>query len=160
MKYYLAAALVISVAFITLTSCLQHSQQSHTSIKPSLPAPTNLPKALDMPKNNSLCILCHLDFDDEPITTDHLSNAITCAHCHGTSVAHMHDETMMTSPDVLYGRSQVNPMCNNCHKPHKFPRAVENFRKKWLGKKRENGRSIIEDSICTDCHGLHTIARR
>jgi hypothetical protein len=72
----------------------------------------------------------------------------------------MHDETMMTSPDILWGRKEVEKMCRVCHGQHKNPSAVEAFRKEWGGKKRENGRSINRESICTDCHGLHTIARR
>jgi hypothetical protein len=101
-----------------------------------------------------------MDFADEPITSDHILKGVTCAHCHGKSVEHMHDETMMTGPDVLWGRSEVEAMCLYCHTPHTNPDAVEEFRREWLGKKRENGRAVTVDSICTDCHGLHTIARR
>lgn len=73
----------------------------------------------------------------------------------------MHDETLMTPPDILYGRTEVEAMCTHCHPTHhKDLEKVEGFRAKWLGKKRENGRGIQEDSVCTDCHGLHTIARR
>jgi len=146
MKLYLTAA--VGMTLIVATSCLQ----STTSL--------SLPGSQDMPNNNGLCMVCHLDFDEDPIATVHLHRGITCAHCHGKSVAHMHDETMMTSPDVLYGRTEVESMCSHCHRSHKDKRAVENFRAKWLGKKRENGRNITAESTCTDCHGLHTISRR
>jgi len=87
-------------------------------------------------------------------------NGVTCAHCHGESVAHMHDETMMTSPDVLWGRTEVDAMCKHCHSACKDTEVVRAFRKKWLGNKRENGRAVTANSICTDCHGRHTIPRR
>jgi hypothetical protein len=146
--------LVIAVCFalVVATSCLQSTTRTPTSV--------SLPGSKDLPTNNGLCLVCHLDFDEDPITTDHLRKGITCAHCHGKSTAHMHDETMMTSPDVLYGRMEVETMCKNCHRPHKNTRAVDAFQKKWLGRKRENGRSITTGSTCTDCHGLHTIPRR
>jgi hypothetical protein len=51
-------------------------------------------------------------------------------------------------------------MCVQCHDPeHENPQQVEAFVKKWAGQKRENGRNVTEDFVCTDCHGLHTIAR-
>ncbi|MHC4691595.1 MAG: cytochrome c3 family protein [Planctomycetota bacterium] len=146
MKPYLTIA--VGLILIVAASCLQ----STTSL--------SLRGSQDMPNNNGLCLVCHLDFDEDPITADHLQRGITCAHCHGKSVAHMHDETMMTSPDVLYGRTEVESMCRHCHRSHKDKREVENFRAKWLGKKRENGRNITAESTCTDCHGLHTISRR
>ena len=147
-----------SLALVVTASCLRST--------PPAPAPSktttsvSLPGSQDLPTNNGLCLVCHLDFDDDPITADHLQKDITCAHCHGKSTAHMHDETMMTSPDILHGRAEVEAMCRHCHQTHRKPQAVEIFRRKWLGRKRENGRSITVDSTCTDCHGLHTIPRR
>jgi len=42
----------------------------------------------------------HLNFAENDAIAGHVSERITCAHCHGKSTAHMHDETMMTSPDI------------------------------------------------------------
>lgn len=158
MQRYLVIA--VGIILIMTVSCLRTTTRSPSADTPLSSTSVSLPEQGNMPKNNGLCLVCHLDFDEDPIANDHLRKGITCAHCHGSSVAHMHDETMMTSPDVLYGRIEVEAMCKNCHQPHKHPEAVENFRKKWRGKKRENGRSITEESTCTDCHGLHTIPRR
>jgi hypothetical protein len=114
----------------------------------------------DLPESNDLCMICHLDFAYDPIAEDHLAADLTCAHCHGVSVDHMHDETMMTSPDIMFGRREVNALCSGCHTSHSNQDAVNAFRIEWQGKHRENGRSIMPNSICTDCHGLHTIPRR
>jgi hypothetical protein len=77
---------------------------------------------------------------------------------------------LMTQPDLLFGRSEVNKMCSNpsCHKPggersvygrqdHVDPVAVEAFLEKWRGRMRPNGRAVTHDSVCTDCHGTHNI---
>ena len=114
------------------------------------------------PRDNDLCLICHLDFAYDSITEDHLAAGITCYRCHGLSTEHMSDETMMTSPDVLHGRTEVDSMCMVCHAgPHEEnPESVKTFLTEWENKKRENGRSVTPESVCTDCHGLHTIARR
>jgi hypothetical protein len=148
-RYFVIA---VCFALVAATSCLQSTTPDSTSV--------SLPGLQDLPNNNGLCLVCHLDFDDDPIANDHLRRGITCARCHGKSTAHMHDETLMTSPDILYGRAEVEAMCSHCHKTHRNPESVEIFRSKWLGRKRENGRSITVDSTCTDYHGLHTIPRR
>jgi len=125
----------------------------------------------EKPGGNSKCYVCHPAMKTEELTTDHLEMGVTCDACHGASTEHMHDEMLMTKPDLLFGRSQVRRMCSNptCHKPgserevydrqdHKDPEAVEAFFEKWTGRMRPNGRNITHDSICTDCHGTHNIS--
>jgi len=119
---------------------------------------------------NSKCYVCHPGLKTEEITTAHLEMDITCDQCHGPSIEHMHDEMLMTEPDLLFGRSEVNKMCSNptCHRPtedliiygrqdHKDAVAVETFYKKWQGRTRPNGRAVMPDSVCTDCHGKHNL---
>jgi len=119
---------------------------------------------------NSKCYVCHPNLKTEDITTAHLDMDITCDECHGPSVEHMHDEMLMTKPDILFGRSEVEKMCSNptCHKPggdryvygyedHKDHTAVKAFNEKWLNRVRPNGRFITMKSVCTDCHGTHNI---
>ena len=119
---------------------------------------------------NSKCYVCHPILKTEEITTDHLDIDITCDECHGPSIEHMHDEMLMTKPDLLFGRAEVERMCSNptCHKPggdrliyarqdHKDQAAVKEFHEKWLHRVRPNGRFITIKSVCTDCHGTHNI---
>ena len=123
--------------------------------------------------DNTICYVCHFDLEAEEITTVHRDAEITCQECHGSSVEHMHDETLMTKPDILHGREEVNRMCSTpaCHQPgngrdfygpqdHGNPAAVEVFFQKWNGKRRSNGRTISEGAVCTDCHGRHNIDRQ
>ena len=120
---------------------------------------------------NGKCYVCHPAMKTEELTANHLEMGITCDVCHGASTEHMHDEMLMTKPDLLFGRSQVRKMCSNstCHKPgperrvygrqdHMDSEAVEAFFERWTGRMRPNGRNITHDSICTDCHGTHNIS--
>jgi hypothetical protein len=111
--------------------------------------------------DNSACLCCHMDFDGEDLCEKHLAQKLTCRSCHGPSEQHRQDETLMTKPDLLYGRSEVVEFCRQCHESHPRPEAVAAFRAQWLGKHRpENGRFIHEDAVCTDCHGQHTIPKK
>jgi len=126
----------------------------------------------EKPNENSKCYVCHPDMKTEELTTDHLVMDVTCDECHGSSTEHMHDEMLMTEPDLKFGRSEVERMCSNptCHKPggdreiyglqdHKNPAEVEAFLEKWTGRIRPNGRAVNHDSVCTDCHGTHNISK-
>jgi len=126
----------------------------------------------EKPSGNSKCYVCHPDMKTEEISQTHLEMDVTCDECHGPSTEHMHDEMLMTEPDLLFGRSEVARMCSNptCHKPgngrevyghqdHKDPQAVEAFLQEWTGRIRRNGRAVNHASICTDCHGTHNISK-
>jgi hypothetical protein len=126
----------------------------------------------EKPNGNSKCYVCHASLKTEDITTIHVDMDITCDQCHGSSVEHMHDEMLMTKPDLLFGRAEVEKMCSNpiCHKPgddrrvygradHKDHEAVKAFQKKWLHRIRPNGRFITSKAVCTDCHGTHNIVK-
>ena len=63
---------------------------------------------------NSGCLVCHMDFDGEEIVEEHLAQKITCRSCHGPSEPHRQDETLMTKPDLLWGRAEVVAFCSQC----------------------------------------------
>lgn len=111
-------------------------------------------------EDNAACLCCHLDFDGEEIVEKHLAVQITCRSCHGPSEHHRQDETLMTRPDLLWGRAEVAGFCRPCHEEHENPAAVEQFHQEWLNKARPNGRFIGADAVCTDCHGEHTVPPR
>ncbi len=113
----------------------------------------NAPKTAD----NSGCLVCHMYFDSEKIVVLHAKKNILCVTCHGASEPHRIDETLRTKADILWGRSQVEALCLQCHKPHKPSAKLEAFRQAWRDKARPNGRFIGENAVCTDCHGEHTI---
>ena len=113
------------------------------------------------PADNGPCYVCHADLQTEKITAVHASKGHGCTKCHGASADHMQDEMQMTTPDLLFGRSEVAAMCRECHEhPHGEKREkVEAFLQEWRGRARPNGRAVSENSICTDCHGTHNIRK-
>ena len=155
---YLAGGVLICVTFVCVLA-VSFAGESQTG-KP----------ADEKPNENTRCYVCHPDLKTEEISTVHLDADITCDECHGPSVEHLEDEMLMTKPDLLFGRSEVDKMCSNptCHKPggdryiyafqdHIDTTAVKDFYNKWLGRIRPNGRVITAKSVCTDCHGTHNI---
>jgi len=121
--------------------------------------PKTQPAKKKPPADNTACYVCHLTLEKEHITAVHFEEDIGCVDCHGRSKDHEQDEMQMTTPDLLFGRSEVDRMCSECHDdPHEgHEDDVEAFRKKWRGRARPNGRSVTPTSICTDCHGTHNI---
>jgi len=107
--------------------------------------------------DNSACMVCHMDFADEPMAAKHLDAKIVCASCHGRSEAHGGDESNITTPDVTFGRAEIGPFCKTCHPKHKTGKEYDVFIKKWRGKRRPNGRMVLDNSVCTDCDGNHAI---
>jgi len=108
-------------------------------------------------KDNSSCLVCHSSFEKELISAKHVEAGVTCAACHGDSQMHRADQTGITSPDVVWGRAEMQPFCRQCHFEHEHPNKVRAFMAQWEGKRRPNGRWIGQNSVCTDCHGMHAI---
>jgi hypothetical protein len=108
---------------------------------------------------NSECLICHMDFNNEELSVKHEQVGIGCINCHGDSLAHGDDELNITPPDRLYGRAEIVPFCKGCHETHVTGKVYDDFVKKWHSKRRPNGRMVLDDSVCTDCHGNHAILR-
>jgi len=105
------------------------------------------------PADNAVCLICHMDFKAEVLSVVHVKAGVGCAACHGQSLAHGDDEVNITTPDKLFGRAEIDPFCKTCHPTHKTGDIYDAFVKKWHGKRRPNGRMILDDAVCTDCHG-------
>jgi len=112
--------------------------------------------------DNKACYVCHPGMKNEKITAVHLAAGHGCTECHGPSIDHFQDEMQMTTPDVLYGRTQVDAMCGKCHEDshEDVEKQLIAFMQKWGNRSRENGRTVSETSICTDCHGTHNIHKK
>lgn len=154
----LVAALVGSSAWALLETLQERREATLAEIAEAARANAALRGSVGtMPEDNSLCLLCHANFREEELVTTHLEQGITCATCHGLSFEHMDDETSVTKPDVLHGRAEVRGFCLRCHEDHAQPEVVEEFLAQWKGKVRPNGRLILPQAMCTDCHGVHVL---
>ena len=111
------------------------------------------------PMDNSECLICHMDFKTELISAKHESTGVGCTTCHGPSLAHGDDEFNITPPDRLFGRAEIDSFCKGCHRTHVRGKTYDDFVKKWHSRRRPNGRMILDDSVCTDCHGNHDVLR-
>ncbi len=109
----------------------------------------------DSGADNRRCFVCHANYTQEKIAMTHAKVYIGCAACHGTSDAHIADESWGsggngTAPEIMYTRDQVNEACMTCHAkaaidtPQHAPVFIESTEKK----------------VCTDCHGNHRLAQR
>jgi predicted CXXCH cytochrome family protein len=93
---------------------------------------------------NAACYVCHIGFVKEKISKVHLSEDVTCIHCHGLSAPHANDEDIgATPPDVTFKHDEVDTMCLECHERHKI----------------SAGQLARYESypVCTDCHGNHRL---
>jgi len=109
------------------------------------------------PTDNWPCLVCHANFEDEPIAAAHLPHGITCVLCHGLCYEHRDDENNVTKPDILFGRAEIEPFCRKCHGQHQHPERVQAFQEQWEGKVGPSGREILHRPTCTDCHGVHVL---
>jgi hypothetical protein len=105
--------------------------------------------------DNSRCFVCHVNYIQEKIAVTHAKVNIGCAHCHGSSDAHIADESWAsggngTAPDMMYPRDKINPSCMTCHPKDTIDTPQH--------------QAVLADtegkSVCTDCHGKHRLPER
>jgi hypothetical protein len=140
--------------------------------------PAEKPKAVKEPKeaaepiepaDNSYCLVCHLNYENEKLARKHQIAGVGCAKCHGQSEKHSGDEDGLTAPDIIYAHEDVNKFCMTCHpqeklaksKNHKelMPAILAGQEKPKADKQptkagRAAGKLETEDRlVCTECHG-------
>ena len=111
-----------------------------------------------LPEDNSFCLVCHVNFEEEELVAQHLPGGVTCCHCHGASYDHRDDESHRTPPDILFGRAEIDPFCETCHAEHEATEKVEAFMEEHSQQLRPNGRVLRTNAVCTDCHGVHIVS--
>lgn len=118
------------------------------------------PKAAAAPPakvaDNFACLVCHINYRDEPLARTHAEARVGCADCHGESTEHKNDEDNTTPPDVMFPADRIDALCDGCHDTHDAP-AVKVIQL-WL--ERCKDKKDPADLVCTDCHGTHRLARR
>lgn len=87
---------------------------------------------------------------------------VTCTDCHGT-----HE---IREPQAATLRSASLELCTGCHQDESLmatyglsTRAVTSYLRDFHGRtsllKAKQGEAWIEEAVCSDCHGAHSIAR-
>ncbi|MHB8951479.1 MAG: multiheme c-type cytochrome [Pirellulaceae bacterium] len=105
---------------------------------------------------NSACYVCHDNFQQEQLVTQHVDGDVGCVDCHGKSYDHRNDENNITPPDVMFPRHKIDASCVDCHETHDVPAA------EIVARLRERLPRLAQsqDLACTDCHGFHRLAHR
>ena len=114
-----------------------------------------LPRAQRAEKraDNSYCLVCHVNYEDEELTRTHTRVGVGCEKCHGRSSKHSADEDGLTPPDIMYPRGKIKPFCLSCHQAEKIK--DEKDHKEILAPKPP-----ASAKTCTQCHGKHQIKVR
>jgi hypothetical protein len=105
------------------------------------------------PADNSRCLVCHINFEEEFLAVKHARKGYGCVYCHGESAAHSADEDNVTPPDKMYARAKINAACTHCHKPEKLIAKEKKHEPVLAG-------TATRDKYCTDCHGEHLMSHR
>lgn len=142
--------LVLAAGSIILISCRQQIEQDPPTLsgeqaveEPLLLLEDNIDEDPNLSTgpvaDNSRCYVCHINFQEDKLTSTHAKANVGCERCHGASDAHCSDEDNITPPDIMYPAEKINSFCKSCH-----PNAKLGGGKKY----------------CTDCHGEHRLSHR
>jgi hypothetical protein len=185
----LAATVVAGAAVVAMfaigPALLPAGDATKKEVKPAAPAPAaSAAKSNDKqaaakdpkekaepiePADNSYCLVCHLNYENEKLTHKHQIVGVGCAKCHGPSEKHSGDEDGLTAPDIIYAHEDVNKFCMTCHPQEKLAKSknhkdlmpailadqgklkADKSPAKSAGKA---GKLEAEDRlVCTECHG-------
>ena len=112
--------------------------------------------------DNSYCLVCHVNLEEEELVDIHLPVGVGCETCHGFSDDHSSDEDGLTAPEIMWSKERINPRCMTCHPREdmlKDKTAALSHRKlfqRWdKPKTAEPG-----EKYCVECHGEHRLRHR
>ena len=106
--------------------------------------------------DNSPCLCCHTNYEEEELAVQHALENVSCIECHGKSYAHRDDEDNITPPDVMYWPEKIDPKCQECHEDHDAP--AKKVIARW--QERCPKKTDPDTLVCTDCHGQHRLRFR
>ena len=106
--------------------------------------------------DNSACYVCHGNFQEESMVAVHAKENVSCAKCHGISLAHRNDEDNITAPDKMYAPARIDNACRQCHEDHNASarKVIAMFQTRFPPN------TDPKKVVCTDCHGEHRLKVR
>ncbi len=149
----LAAMVLVGLTVVCLsTACFSTvcaaDEKEKPKPSPTAPVTTKAPREIKAeeepePADNSYCLVCHTNYEEEKLTKVHLPAGIGCEKCHGMSDEHSADEDALTPPEIMYTKKKIDPFCMECHPKDEID-------------KEENHEEYFEDpdpdEHCTECH--------
>ena len=143
-----AVFLIVAAAVLALCVC---PLSSRADAKGPSPRGEKLRAAAAL-KANQRCYECHIDFQEEELSTTHQNKGVACVRCHGHSQPHIDDEVRATPPDAIFRARTMKVFCLTCHEPREHIKvkshALEAARAAKTGK---------PERTCTACHGEHEL---
>lgn len=112
--------------------------------------------ATEAESQNKTCLVCHANYEAEPLALWHAKADIACARCHGESIAHKNDENHATPPGHMYPLDKIDSFCSQCHESHDV--APARVIARW--RNRTSADASAQMPVCTTCHGQHRLERR
>lgn len=115
-----------------------------------------------MEADNSFCLVCHINLEDEELVQIHTPYGIGCEACHGMSMKHSADEDGLTPPDIMWARHRINSRCLTCHEREAMmedEKAAKAHKKMFKDMDKADA-DLTKISHCTKCHGKHRIKNR
>ena len=119
-------------------------------LAPAAPAadpPAAPAKVAPEPADNSYCLVCHSNYEQEKLVCGHQPAGVGCEKCHGLSDKHSADEDNITPPDRMYPKDEINASCLACHEREKLIKDADH-------KDIYEAKAEADDETCTECHGL------
>ena len=135
----LAIASVAAAGWFVARLGLPAASGATSKEKPAAPAQ----KTEREPADNSYCLVCHANYENEKLTRGHQPAGVGCESCHGESAKHSGDEDGLTPPDKMFAHDDVDDFCVSCHPKSDLVKRDDH--KEWF-RDREHGET------CNDCH--------
>lgn len=140
----IALGVVVSLLAIVVAPAIVPADPAATGKTAQTPPKPAADAELE-PADNSYCLVCHTNYEEEKLTSVHQPAAVGCEKCHGMSVKHSADEDNITPPDRMFAKNEVNAFCLTCHAKEKLVKDADH--REFLAAQSE------ADETCTECHG-------
>jgi hypothetical protein len=112
--------------------------------------------------DNSFCLVCHVNLEEEELVDVHLPVGVGCELCHGLSDDHSQDEDSLAPPEVMWPKARINRRCMTCHPRNELFAEKEAARahRKFFDRLESLDKAKPGEKYCTQCHGKHGIRNR
>ena len=114
------------------------------------------------PADNSYCLVCHANYQEEKLTTGHQQVGVGCETCHGISMEHSADENNTTPPDIMWVSFRVNSRCMTCHPKEGLLQGSDaESHQQFFDRLDHPEQADTGETDCVGCHArAHKLAHR
>ena len=159
--FLVAAALLVGVVGLLRAAegpCAKTGTNADVNWKVTKPAPSEPVMEAD----NSYCLVCHVNLEEEELVDIHLPVGVGCEMCHGISDEHSADEDSLTPPEIMWPKERINTRCMTCHSREEMLAEKESAKshRKMFQRWEDPEKAEPGEKYCIQCHGEHGISNR